>query len=55
MTHLPDEGQVKACDKVEKLKMVYEHYYYTKVGVEWFLCRPKMANCKSGGPKMMQW
>ena len=30
-------------------------YWCSKRGVEWFLCGPKMANCKSGGAKRMQW
>ena len=41
--------------KEEKLKMVNDHYWYTRLGIEWFLCGPVMANCKSGGPKRMQW
>ena len=26
-----------------------------RLGVEWFVCGPKMANSKSGGPKRTQW
>lgn len=41
--------------------MVDDHYRYIRLGVEWFLCESKMANCKSVGPEKdamidgMQW
>ena len=35
--------------------MMNDHYWCTRLGVERFLCGPKMAKCKSGGPKGMQW
>jgi hypothetical protein len=27
----------------------------TRVGVEWFLCEPKMANCEKDSMKKMLW
>ena len=35
--------------------MMNDHYWCTRLGVERFLCGPKMAKCKSGGRKGMQW
>ena len=32
-----------------------DQYRCTRLGVEWFLCEPKMTNCESGGPNMMQY
>ena len=40
--------------KVGKPKMVNDHPWCTRLGVERFLCGPKMANYKSDGLKRMQ-
>jgi hypothetical protein len=37
--------------KVEKSNSVNDHYWCTRLRVEWFLCGSKMVNHKSGGPK----
>ena len=35
--------------------MVNDQCRCTRLGVEWFLCGPKVANCKSISPRRMQW
>ena len=45
---------VEACS-VENLKTLNDHYWCTRLGVEWLLCGPKMAEYKSGGPKGVLW
>ena len=33
--------------KLEKLNLMIDHSWCTRLGVEWFLCGLKMANCES--------
>jgi hypothetical protein len=39
--------------KVEKPKIVNDHYWCFRPGIVWFLCGPKMTNYKSGGLKRL--
>ena len=36
---------------VDKPKTVYDHYWCTRLGVEWSLCKSEVVDCKGGGGK----
>ena len=54
-TQKKKKKEKKKDEDEEEEKMVKDHYWCTRPGVEWFLCEPTMADCKSGGPTRMYW